>query len=79
MDKAENPFNSVIHHREWSRDSVVSIATGNGMDDRGVGVRVPVGQEFSPLHVVQTGSGVHPTSCPMGTRCSFPGDKAAGA
>jgi hypothetical protein len=32
-----------------SRDSVVGIATGYGPDDRGVGVRVPVGgQEFSP-------------------------------
>jgi hypothetical protein len=26
--------------------SVVGIATGYGLDDRGVGVRVPVGQEF---------------------------------
>jgi hypothetical protein len=25
------------------------------------------GQEFSLLHVVQTGSGVHPASYPMGT------------
>jgi hypothetical protein len=36
------------------------------------------GQEFSLLHVVQTGSGVHPTSYPMGTWGSFPGGKAAG-
>jgi hypothetical protein len=27
----------------------------------------------------QTGSGVHPTSYPMGTGGSFPGSKAAGA
>jgi hypothetical protein len=27
----------------WSRDSVVGIATGYGLDDRRVGVRVPVG------------------------------------
>jgi hypothetical protein len=27
----------------------------------------------------QYGSGVHPASYPMGTGCSFPGDKAAGA
>jgi hypothetical protein len=32
-----------------SRDNVVGIATGYGLDDQGVGVRV---------HVVQTGSGV---------------------
>jgi hypothetical protein len=36
-------------------------------------------QEFSLLHVVQTGSGVHPTSYIMGTGGSFPGGKAAGA
>jgi hypothetical protein len=49
------------------RDSAVGIATSYGLDDRGVGVRVPLGSE------------VHPTSYPMGTGCSFPGDKAAGA
>jgi hypothetical protein len=32
--------------------------------------------EFSRLHV-QTGSGVHPASYPMGTGGSFPGGKAA--
>jgi hypothetical protein len=36
------------------------------------------GQEFSLLHVVQTGSGVHQTSYPMGAGGSFPGGKAAG-
>jgi hypothetical protein len=29
----------------------------------------------SIFDVVQTGSGVHPTSCPMGTGGSFPGVK----
>jgi hypothetical protein len=33
---------------------------------------------FSLLHVVQTGSGVHPTSYPMGTGGSFPGVKRPG-
>jgi hypothetical protein len=28
---------------ERNRDSVVGITTGYGLDDRGVGVRVPVG------------------------------------
>jgi hypothetical protein len=38
------------------------------------GVRVPVGSKtFSLLHIVQTGSGVHPTSYTMGT-----GGKATG-
>jgi hypothetical protein len=45
-----------------SRDSVVGIATGYGLDNRGVRVRVRQGQEFSLLHVVRTGSGAHPTS-----------------
>jgi hypothetical protein len=36
-------------------------------------------QEFSPLHVVQTGTEAHPTSYQMGTGGSFPGSKAAGA
>jgi hypothetical protein len=61
--------------KSW--DSAVGIATGYGLHDREVAVRVPVGQEFSLLHVVQTGSGVHPASYPMDT--SFSGDKAAGA
>jgi hypothetical protein len=29
------------------------------------------GQNFSPLHVVQTGSGVQPAAYPMGSRDSF--------
>jgi hypothetical protein len=35
----------------------VSIATDYGLDDQGVRVRVPVGQEFSLLHVVQMALG----------------------
>jgi hypothetical protein len=50
-----------------TRDSAVSIATGS---DRGVGVRIPTVQKFSLLHSVQTGSGAHTVSCPMGTRGS---------
>jgi hypothetical protein len=36
------------HYR--NRDSVVGIATSYGLDDRGIGVRVPVGSRifFSP-------------------------------
>jgi hypothetical protein len=36
---------------------IVGIVTGYGLDDRGVGVRVPVGQEFSLLQAVHIGSG----------------------
>jgi hypothetical protein len=63
----------------WSQDSSVGVATGYGLEDGGVGVRVPVGQEFSLLHVVQIGSGVHSTSYTMGTRGSFLGGKVVGA
>jgi hypothetical protein len=58
---------------------LVGIAAGYGLNDRGVGVRVPMGEKFSLLHVVQTATGVHPTSYTIGTGGSFPGGKAAGA
>jgi hypothetical protein len=63
-------FTIILSHYR-SRDSSVAIATGYGMKDGGVGVRVPIRQEFSLLHVVQTGSGVHTTYYTMGTRDSF--------
>jgi hypothetical protein len=62
-----------------SRDSVVGIATGYGLDGRGVGVRVPVRSRIFLLHVVQTDSEIHPTSYLLGTGGAFPGAKAAGA
>jgi hypothetical protein len=31
---------------------------------------------FSLLHTIQTSSEVHPTSYPVGTKGSFPGDEA---
>jgi hypothetical protein len=55
-----------------NRDSAVGIATGCGLDDWGIGVRVPVGQEFSHFHIVQTGTRAHPASYPMGTGGLFP-------
>jgi hypothetical protein len=65
---------------EKSRDSSVGIALGYGLDDRGSRVRFPAGAGNFSLHYrVQTGSGVHPTSYPIGTGVSFPGGKAAGA
>jgi hypothetical protein len=61
----------------WSCDSSVGVTTGYGLEDGGVGVQVPVGQEFSFLHL-QTDAGVHPTSYTVGTGGSFLGDKAPG-
>jgi hypothetical protein len=50
-----------------------------GLDDRGSRVRFPAwAGNFSLHHRVQTGSGAHPASYPMGTRGSFPVGKAAG-
>jgi hypothetical protein len=43
-------------------------------------VRIPAETGNLPLHhCIQTGSGAHPASYPMGTGGSFPGGKAAGA
>jgi hypothetical protein len=55
-------------------------ALGYGLDDRGSRVRFSAGAgSFSLHHRVQNCSGAHPASCPMRTRGSFLGDKAAGA
>jgi hypothetical protein len=34
---------NILKFSSYLRDSVVGIATGYGLDDRGVGVQVPVG------------------------------------
>jgi hypothetical protein len=49
------------------RSSVVGIATSYGLYDGGVGVQVPDNKFLLQNHIVQTGSGVHPVSYPMGT------------
>jgi hypothetical protein len=54
-----------------------SIVSDYGLHDRVIGVRSPTGAEdFSSSPCVQTGSGAHPASYPMGTRGPFPGGKA---
>jgi hypothetical protein len=46
----------------------------------GAGVQLPAGErDFSVLQSVQTDSGAHRTSYPVGTQSSFRGDKATGA
>jgi hypothetical protein len=74
---------SQLLYRPKSLDGSVSIATDYGLDDQMMGVRIPGGGggkagNFS-RHRVQTGSGAHPASYPMGTAGSFPAGKAAGA
>jgi hypothetical protein len=63
----------------YSRDSPVGVATGYGLDDRGVEIRVPVETRiFSPPNRPDWLWGP-PTSYVMGTGGSFLGGKAAGA
>jgi len=59
---------------------VKGTATDYGFEDRMIGVPFPArAGNFSLLHHVHTGSGVHLVSYLMGTRCFLPGGKAAGA
>jgi hypothetical protein len=61
-----------------TRHNSVGIALGYGLDDRGSRVRFLVGAGNFSLHYrVQNVSGAHPASCPMCTRGSYPGSKAA--
>jgi hypothetical protein len=65
--------------RIMSRDSLVGIATGYGLDDQGEwDFESRYGKTFSLLRIVKTGFGVHPTSYNMGTGVSFPGVKRQG-
>jgi hypothetical protein len=62
-----------------SRDSLVGIALGYGLDDQGSTILFPAGAGKFLFTTVQNGSGAHPASYPMGTRGSFLGGKAVGA
>jgi hypothetical protein len=65
--------------RSRSRDSSVGLATGYGLDGRGIGVRfLSRSRDMSLLHSFQTGSEAYPASYTMGTGDSFPGVKAPG-
>jgi hypothetical protein len=60
-----------------SRVSSGSIVSDYGLYDRAIGVLSPAGAtDFSSILCVQTGSGAHPASCPMGTGVLSPGVKA---
>lgn len=58
---------------------IVGVATGYGLDDRVVGVRVPVGsRNFSPPRRPDRPCGPH-NLVSIGYNGPFPQDKAAGA
>jgi hypothetical protein len=61
-------------------DSSVNIATGYGLDGRGIRVPFPIRvRDFPLFHKVQTGSEAHRASYPVGVGITFPRGKAAGA
>jgi hypothetical protein len=60
------------------RDNSVGKATGCGAAE-GSDFEFRKDQDFSLLDVVQTGSGAHPASYPMGTGSCFLEDKATWA
>jgi hypothetical protein len=51
-DDGQRIISDMLYQKKGSQDSVVSIATGYGLDDQGVGVQVPVGSRIfsSPHH-----------------------------
>jgi hypothetical protein len=79
LNRKEQTIISILKSGNGSRVSALGIATGYGLDDRGVGIQVPVGSGIFSSSVVQTGSGIHPASYPIGTGGSSPGGKVAGA
>jgi hypothetical protein len=69
-------INMYLHINPWRHGSSGSIVSDYGLDDRAIEVRSPTGADFSSSSCVQTGSGAHPASYPMGTGGSFPGGEA---
>jgi hypothetical protein len=92
--KPTKPITGVSHFVEITKSTIIIFTSFNahiflfnadviftyyGPDDRGSRVRFPAGAgNFFLHHRIQTGSGAHPPSYPMGTRDSFPVGKAVG-
>jgi hypothetical protein len=51
---------------DWLYIYLLSLLRVSGWTAEGLEFESRYRQEFSPLHVVHTGSGAHPASCPMG-------------
>jgi hypothetical protein len=63
---------------DWINLRVGGIATSHGLDDRGVGVRIPVESRIFSSPQYSDLFWARPASYTMGTEGSFPGGKAAG-
>jgi hypothetical protein len=70
---------SIVHFVPRIRDSAVGVATGYELDDRGVGVRVPVGSRIFSMWSRPTLGLTQPPILYNGYWGSFSGGKAAGA
>jgi hypothetical protein len=74
---AENFSSNLIVMYRSNMGAAVAQAVQCLTTDWITGVRSPTGEEdFSSSLCVQTGSGIHPASCTMGTGGPFPGGKA---
>jgi hypothetical protein len=80
MEAAKSFEALVSYHIDRSWGTSVNIGSDYRVDDRGFAVRFPTGDgNSSILHRVQTGSGAHTASYPMGNGGSFLGDELVGA
>jgi hypothetical protein len=77
-DVFEGSSRGIIKVLLWCLDNAVYITTGYGLDDRGFGIRVPVGTRIFSTSS-RLAPEVHPASYRMGAGGSFPGGKAPGA
>jgi hypothetical protein len=72
-------FSRILPFKLPSRDSVVGIATGYGLDDRGIGVQIPIGSRIFSSPRLSDRLWGPPNLLSNGYWELFPGDKAAGA
>jgi hypothetical protein len=67
-----------LYTKFWNMSRVVQLVKQWATDWKAGVLFLEGARDFSQLHSVQTGSGAHTASYPMGIRGTFPGGKAAG-